>query len=555
VRYAVACDLGTTFSSAAVFCDGTVDMVSFDEGTSVPSAVALDDAGLLEFGTTALRRLLPTPERVVTEFKRRVGSPDPILVGTARFAAEELMALHMRHLLDQIEAQRGQPAAGLTVCHPAMWSSYKCGLLAQAIGRVTELPVTLIAEPAAAATWYAQKNTVAPGETIAVYDLGGGTFDVALMRRSSEGFEFVSDPSGHERLGGIDFDDIIFEHVETALGSSLNDLNFNDPAVRAGYAQLAIECAKAKVALSSATDVSIPVLIPGVFTTVRLTRAEFEDQIRQRIDDSVDVFGHVLDRAGIDASELATVLLVGGSSRIPMIAESLRAALNVSISIDAHPKHAIALGAAWHAGATHFAVQPPVRVRSSELSQLTALGSELRRERRFNEADEALSSALAISPDDVVCLGLRADVRRLLGDADAARVDADHAIAIDPRHVLARTVRAALSRSAGDVHSALADLSHALEIQPDASWPLALQADLYLRNHRYTEATRAADRALRSDSNHLFALGRRGELHRLAGEFEQAQQCFAQVLASDPDNSWVRDRVGLDHGREVPNAP
>jgi actin-like ATPase involved in cell morphogenesis len=554
MTYAVAFDLGTTFSSAAVFCDGSVEMVSFDEGTAVASAVALDDDGLVEFGATALRRLVPTPERVVTEFKRRVGSPDPILVGSARFPAEELMALHLRHLLDQIEAERGEPAAGLTVCHPAMWSAYKCNLLAQAIGRVTDVPLSLISEPAAAATWYAQKNTVKPGETIGVYDLGGGTFDIALMRRSDDGFDFVGDPSGHERLGGIDFDDVVLGHVESALGDRLDGLAFDEPAVAAAYAQLETECIRAKVALSSATDVSIPVLIPGVFTTVRLTRVEFEELIRERVDYSVEVFRHVLDIAGLAPSDLTTVLLVGGSSRIPLIAESLRASLQVTTSVDAHPKHAIALGAAWFAGTSHFSAQPPVPLRRADVSEYTALGSALRHERRFDEADEALSAALAIAPDDLLSLGLRGDVRRLLGRPDEARVDADRALALDPRHVLARTVRAALDRSAGNNRGALADIGHALESQPDASWPLALQADLYLRERRFDDAVRSANRALASDPQHLFALSRRGELHRLAGEFALAQQCFARVLERDPGNPWVLERVGLDHSTEVAGA-
>ncbi len=237
------------------------------------------------------------------------------------------------------------------------------------------------------------------------------------------------------------------------------------------------------------------------------------------------------------------MLLVGGSSRVPLITEVLRAALAAEIRVDAHPKHAIALGAAWYAGATHLSAAPPVPLRRPEVSDHAARGAALRRERRFEEADMELSSALAIDPDDPVSLGMRADVRRLLGQTDDSMADVDRALAIDPAHVLARTVRAALHRSAHRWSAALVDLGHALERQPESVWPLALRADVLLQLGRLPEATESAALAVRYGPDHVFALGRRAELHRLSGETAAARELFERALQREPENPWLREHL------------
>ena len=555
MTFALGFDLGTTFTSAAVFADDRVEMMMFEEGAEIPSAVAVDDAGGLEFGTTARRRLLTTPERVATEFKRRFGSPDPVVLGGLALLPEDLQAQLLRSVLTAVERQRGDGAArGITVCHPATWGAYKRNLLLQAVGRVVDTPITLISEPEAAAVWYAQKQAVRPGGLLAVYDLGGGTFDVALVRRTAEGFEFAAEPDGDERLGGIDFDDIVLEHVERSLGDALDAIDFDDPAVRSMYANLRAECVTAKVALSSSTDVAIPVLLPGIVTQVRLTRVEFEERIRPLVEHSVELLVGILRAAGVSGPELDAVLLVGGSSRVPLITEVLRTALDAQIRVDAHPKHAIALGAAWYAGSTHLAAVPPVPLRRREVSDHAAKGAALRRERRFEEADEELGLALALDPDDPLSLGMRADVRRLLGRADEARADVDRALAIDPAHVLARTVRAALHRSAKRLSEALVDLGHALESQPESVWPLALRSDVLLQLGRLPEATESARLAVHHGPDHVFALGRRAELHRLAGESADALALFERAHRLEPANPWIGERLALLRGNGVSDA-
>src|SRR5690606_15203425 len=154
---------------------------------------------------------------------------------------------------------------------------YKQDLLSQAVRLANiDQPVRYTTEPEAAAVFYAHQQRVEPGALVAVYDLGGGTFDAAVLRKSADGFEILGQPEGIERLGGIDFDAAVFNHVRQALGGKLEELDDEDPATLAAVARLKEECVAAKEALSTDTDTSIPVLLPNLATEVRLTRAEFE---------------------------------------------------------------------------------------------------------------------------------------------------------------------------------------------------------------------------------------------------------------------------------------
>src|SRR5699024_1172360 len=132
---------------------------------------------------------------------------------------------------------------------------------------------------------------------------------------------------GVERLGGIDFDAAVLAHVAGVLGPAWDDLDPDDPATRAAVARLRQECVDAKEALSSDNQVSIPVVLPAIHTEVRLTRAELEGMVRPALAETVAVLRRALRGAGVEAGEVAKVLLVGGSSRIPLVSEVIGAAL------------------------------------------------------------------------------------------------------------------------------------------------------------------------------------------------------------------------------------
>jgi molecular chaperone DnaK len=347
--YALGVDLGTVFTAAATWRDGHAEICSLgSRSASIPSVVLLrEDASFLT-GEAASRRALTEPSRVAREFKRRFGDAAPIMLGGSPYSAEALMGRLLGSVVAEVTAQQGEAPSSLCVCHPANWGPYKTDLLQQAI-RMADLgiPVTLAVEPVAAAAYYARQQRVDDGALVAVYDLGGGTFDSAVVRKTGDGFEIIGSPEGIEHLGGSDFDAAVYEHVRSVVGEPLRTLDDSLPTTVAAVARLREECTTAKETLSSDTDTTIPVLLPKHATEVRITRAELERMVRPSLYDTISALQRAIRSAGVTASDLHSVLLIGGSSRMPLVAQLVGAEVDRPVSVDAHPKHAVALGAAW----------------------------------------------------------------------------------------------------------------------------------------------------------------------------------------------------------------
>ena len=178
-----------------------------------------------------------------------------------------------------------------------------------------------MSEPEAAARHYARLGRLEPGQAVAVFDFGGGTFDAAVVRNGEDGPELLGTPEGLERLGGIDIDHAVLAHVDAALDGQLRELDTTDPAVRAGLARLRAECTAAKEALSSDTETAMHVAVPGLKTEIRVSRGELEQVLRQRMDDMLGALGRAVSSSGLQMADLSGVLLVGGSSRMPAVAE------------------------------------------------------------------------------------------------------------------------------------------------------------------------------------------------------------------------------------------
>ncbi|MBX6751044.1 MAG: Hsp70 family protein [Micromonosporaceae bacterium] len=372
--YALGIDLGTTFTAAAIWRDGHAETATLgSRSAAIPSVVLLREDETFLTGEGASRRGMTEPHRVAREFKRRLGDTTPILLGGVPYSAEALMARLMRAVVDEIATREGGPPDRICISHPANWGPYKTDLLLQAV-RLANLPepVSFTTEPEAAAIFYAQQQRVEPGAIVAVYDLGGGTFDAAVLRKTATGFEILGRPEGIERLGGIDFDAAVFNHVARALGGKLEELNEDDPTTIAAVARLREECVEAKEALSSDTDVSIPVLLPNISTEVRLTRAELEAMVRPALHDSIEALRRALRSANVTADQLHSVLLVGGSSRMPIVAQLVGAELGRPVAVDAHPKHAVALGAAWLASGALSAAAAPRAVSDAPAGRVAS---------------------------------------------------------------------------------------------------------------------------------------------------------------------------------------
>ena len=309
--------------------------------------------GTLVVGEAALRRAASAPSRVAREYKRRFGDPTPIILGGDSYTSEQLTAAMLRWVVALITEREGEVPARIAVAYPANWGDYKQQLLRGAIvaADLGDLAVDVVTEPEAAVIHYAAQTRVATGSVIAVYDLGGGTFDAAVVRKTDGGAELLGEPEGIERLGGIDFDEAVFRHVAASLGNDMPTLDDADDTLLAAATRLRDECVRAKEALSADTEIDIPVLLPGLHTQVRLTRGEFETMVRAPLNASIAALRRAVANARIEPDELDAVLLVGGSSRIPLVAEMVGSELARPVAVDAHPKHAVALGAALTAAA------------------------------------------------------------------------------------------------------------------------------------------------------------------------------------------------------------
>ncbi|OWY62831.1 heat-shock protein Hsp70, partial [cyanobacterium TDX16] len=186
--YALGIDLGTTYTAAATFRDGRVEIANLgNRAAAIPSVVLLREDETVLTGEAADRRGISEPERVAREFKRRLGDTTPIFVGGTPYSAEALMSRLLRSVVDEVVTREGSQPDAIAISHPANWGPYKTDLLSQAV-RISELPgATLLTEPEAAALHYASTERVEAGQVIAVYDLGGGTFDAAVLRKTQDG--------------------------------------------------------------------------------------------------------------------------------------------------------------------------------------------------------------------------------------------------------------------------------------------------------------------------------------------------------------------------------
>ena len=312
----------------------------------------LKEDGTVLIGEPAEYRGAADPTRLAREFKRRIGGVVPIIIGGSPFSPQALLAKVLSWTVEVATRQQGGPPEHVCVTHPANWGPFKQEILDQVLKLAGLRGASTCPEPEAAAIAYAARDRVPEGAKLAVYDLGGGTFDAAVLVRQGTGFRLLGTPGrgrapGRHRLrrGG---------RASTCWASSgrrLQQWDDTDPATLLGLNRLRQDCVAAKEALSSDTDTVIPVALPGIATSVTVTRAEFEAMVRPAIGETVSAMRRALDSAGVAPAELHAIVLVGGSSRIPLVAEELSAAFGRPLAVDNHPKHDVALGAALRAGA------------------------------------------------------------------------------------------------------------------------------------------------------------------------------------------------------------
>jgi molecular chaperone HscA len=353
--FVLGVDLGTSHTVAMLrWPDGRTRPLLFDGRPLMPSAVYLDTTGRLHVGRDAVRLGQAEPDRLEPNPKRHLDT-ETVLLGGAEVPTADLLAALLAAVAREAVAATGLlPPAVLT--YPAAWGSRRREVLTTALARAGWPPATrLVAEPVAAARYFADvlRRPVPVGSALAVFDFGGGTLDIAVVRNEGvtrEGLPrfAVAASGGIDDLGGLDLDAALVAH----LGATLEK---DEPAAWAALAepvtlaqwrarrQFWEDVRGAKEMLSRTTLAPVPV--PGVEHAVRLTREEFEAAAGPLLRRGVAEAGAVLHAAGLNPADLAGLFLVGGSSRVPLVARLLHSELGIAPTVLEQPELPVAEGA------------------------------------------------------------------------------------------------------------------------------------------------------------------------------------------------------------------
>jgi len=310
MSYQLGIDFGTTFTAAAVRrADGEPEVVPLGARDGTVSSVlhlARDERVTVGEAAAGLAGIDPT--RVVRALKRHVGEPDPVVVGGHPWTAEELSARLLRWVVDRVVEQEGDRPARIALAHPLSWDARTLERLAAAAAS-HGLGVTFVAEPVAVVH---ADGSAAPGDTVAVCDVGGGRVDVTVLRREGGDFAVLGRPETIADLGGLDLDDLIWQHVRAELSDDV------PPVARVRRA-----CTRAKETLSTEDEVVVRIRRGELRGAVRLDRATFEGMIAPHVDRTVAALQRTVESAGVEPGRSVELLLVGGSARIPLVARTV----------------------------------------------------------------------------------------------------------------------------------------------------------------------------------------------------------------------------------------
>jgi molecular chaperone DnaK len=347
----IGIDLGTTNSCVAVMEGGEPVVIPNAEGNrTTPSVVAFSKTGELLVGQVAKRQAVTNSERTVSSIKRHMGTDYKVKIDDKYYTPQEISARVLQKLKADAESYLGEKVTQAVITVPAYFTDSQRQATKDA-GKIAGLEVLrIINEPTAAALAYGIDKEAE--QTILVYDLGGGTFDVSILELGDGVFE-VKATSGNNKLGGDDFDERIMDWMVQEFKKQVGvDLSKDKMAMQ----RLKEAAEKAKHELSSVTTTNIN--LPFITATadgpqhldLNLTRAKFEELIADLIEKTMGPTRQALSDAGLTASNIDKILLVGGSTRVPAVQEAIKKILGKEPHKGINPDECVAIGAAIQAG-------------------------------------------------------------------------------------------------------------------------------------------------------------------------------------------------------------
>ena len=347
----IGIDLGTTNSCVAVLEGGEPKVIVNPEGDRTTPSVVASKKGEILVGVTAKRQAVTNPENTISSIKRHMGTDYKVEMDGKKYTPEEISAKILMKLKADAEAYLGEKVTKAVITVPAYFNDAQRQATKNA-GKIAGLEVErIINEPTAASLAYGLDKQDKQ-ETVLVYDLGGGTFDVSILELGDGVFE-VKSTSGNNHLGGDDFDKCIMDYLVSEFKKE-NGIDLSKDKMAMQRIKDAAEKAKKDLSGMSTTNINLPFITQTesgpVHMDINLTKAKFEDLWRDLFDSTLEPVRKALKDANLKASDIDEVILVGGSTRIPYIQELVKKELGKEPNKSVNPDEVVAMGAAIQGG-------------------------------------------------------------------------------------------------------------------------------------------------------------------------------------------------------------
>ncbi|OPY41293.1 MAG: molecular chaperone DnaK [Methanoregulaceae archaeon PtaU1.Bin222] len=340
-------DLGTTFSCMAIMEAGKPIVIPNAEGQrTTPSVVAFTKDGERLVGSLAKRQAVTNPTRTIQSIKRKMGTTEKVKIDDKSYTPQEISAMILQKMKTDAEAYLGEKISKAVITTPAYFNDAQRQATKDA-GRIAGLEVLrIINEPTASALAYGIDKE--QDATVLVYDLGGGTFDVSILTLGDGVFE-VKATSGNNHLGGDDFDSRIVDYLVDEFKKK-EGINLRSDPIASQRLRDAAENAKIELSQKMKTNINLPYITTGpsgpLFLDIDLTRAKLEQLIGDLVESTVMPVKQALGDAKLTPDQIDHVLLVGGSTRVPLVQETVRKILGKEPDKGINPDECVGLGAA-----------------------------------------------------------------------------------------------------------------------------------------------------------------------------------------------------------------
>lgn len=348
----IGIDLGTTNSCVAVMEGGNAVVIPNSEGArTTPSVVAFTNNGERLVGQVAKRQAITNHDRTISSIKRHMGSDYKVAIDGKNYTPQEISAMILQKLKKDAEAYLGEPVTEAVITVPAYFTDSQRQATKDA-GRIADLTVKrIINEPTAAALSYGIDKE--ENQTVMVYDLGGGTFDVSIIEMG-EDVQQVLATAGNNHLGGDDFDQRIIDWIVSEF-SRTEGIDLSKDKMAAQRLKDAAEKSKIELSSTTTSNINIPFITVDSTGTAKhldltLTQAKFNELTADLVEATMGPVRQALSDSGLSISEISKVLMVGGSSRIPAVQEAVRKLINKDPFKGINPDECVALGAAYQGG-------------------------------------------------------------------------------------------------------------------------------------------------------------------------------------------------------------